>query len=283
MPDIAYVEGKYVPLEEARLPLSDRACYFADAVYEVFATFDGKVFLFDDHMARLERSLEAVRIPYALDRQWIAERVSEGIRRCGYAETLVYLQISRGEALREKKFPSPASPTLFMTFRPKPQIAPDVRERGISVLLVPDDRWGHCNIKTIMLLPNILAHQKALDGGFDDAVFYDAQQKTLHEASSANLFLAVGNRLITPAEGPKILSGTVRAYIIGLARENGIAVEERGVGVGEILTADEAFLTGTTTEVLGIVRVNETLLGEGRPGPLTRRLHALFLESLKRL
>ncbi|MCX8037599.1 MAG: aminotransferase class IV [Candidatus Sumerlaeia bacterium] len=283
MPDIAYIQGKYIPLEEARLPLTDRACYFADAVYEVFATFGGKVFLFDEHMARLERSLQAVRIPFALDRQWMAERVAEGIRRCGYTETLIYLQISRGEALREKKSPTASPPTLFMTFRPKPQIPPDVRERGLSVLLVPDDRWARCNIKTIMLLPNILAHQKALDNGFDDAVFYDAQRNVLHEASSANLFLAAGNRLITPAEGPKILSGTVRSYVVRLARENGIAVEERDVEVGEILRADEAFLTGTTSEVLAVVRVNQTPLGDGRPGPLTRRLHGLFLESLKHL
>jgi len=280
MPDIAYVNGEFVPLAEARVPINDRAYYYADAVYEVCATFGGKVFLLDSHLDRLERSLRGVRINYLVDRLWLASLIEEGIWRTGYKETTIYLQISRGVAPREKRFPTQTPPMLILTFREKSQIFPEKRARGIEVILVPDERWAHCDYKTVMLLPNVLAHQKALDAGKDDAILYDGEQKTIYEATGANVFLVRDNRIVLPEEGPKNLSGTVRRYIIDLARRSGIPVEERRVGVTELLAADEVFLTGTTCEVLAVVRVDDQVIGNGVPGPMTLRLHKMFRESL---
>jgi D-alanine transaminase len=280
MPDIAYVNGEFVPLAEARVPVNDRAYYYADAVYEVCATFGGKVFLLDLHLDRLERSLAGLRIGSGVDRRRLAALIEEGIRRAGHAETLIYLQISRGVAPREKKFPAGAAPTLLMTFREKPRVAPEKRERGIKALLVPDDRWAHCDYKTIMLLPNVLAHQKALDAGKDDALFYDRETMRVYEATGANVFLVNAGRIATPEESARTLPGTVRRHLIDLARRNGIAVEERPIGVAELLAADEVFLTGTTTEVLAVVNVDDHVIGEGAPGPMTKRLHRMFRESL---
>jgi len=280
MPDIAYVNGEFVPLADARVPLNDRAYYFADAVYEVCATFRGTVSLLALHLDRLERSLQGVRINYSVDRRGLTGLIEEGIRRAGYAETIVYLQISRGVAPREKRFPAECAPVLILTFREKPQIPAEKRARGIEAILVPDERWAHCHYKTVMLLPNVLAHQNALDAGKDEAILYDPQSMIVHEATAANVFVVRGDRVATPAETPQILSGTVRHYLIDLARRNGIAVEERPVAVAELLAANEAFLTGTTTEVLAVVRVNDRSIGSGMPGPMTLRLHKMFWESL---
>ncbi|KPL06931.1 hypothetical protein AMJ85_10080, partial [candidate division BRC1 bacterium SM23_51] len=271
MPDMAYVNGEFVPLAEARISVNDRGVYFADAVYEVCITYGGKVFLLNEHFDRLERSLRGVRINYAVDRQFLADLLYEGIRRSGYQETLIYLQVGRAIAQRDRQFPDKTKPTLMLTFREKPRIAPDKRERGLEAILVPDERWGHCHYKTTMLLPNVLAYQKALDSGKDDAIFYDSQTRTVREATAANVFIAQGDRLATPEENAKMLSGTVRRYVIDLARQNGLELDERPVAVDELLAADEVFLTGTTTEVMAVVRVDDRPIGKGAPGALTRR------------
>lgn len=282
MPDVAYVNGRFVPLNDACLPINDRAFYYADAVYEACTTFGGKVFLLEEHIERLERSLAGVRIDYRVDRRFLADLFEEGIRRSGYDEVLIYMQISRGAALRDKDFPKDAEPSLMATFRERPAIEPQQRECGIEATLVPDDRWGHCNYKTTMLLPNVLAHQKAHDCGKDDAIFFDRQTNRIHEATSANVFIVQERGIATPPEGPKILSGTVRRYVLQLARQNDIAAEERDVSVDELRGADEVFLTGTTTEVLGVVRVDDLVIGEGVPGPITRCLTRRFDESVGR-
>lgn len=282
MPDMAYVNGEFVPLAEARISVNDRAVYYADAVYEVCITYDGKVFLLDEHLDRLERSLRGIRIDYALDRRFLTDLFDEGIRKAGYEETLIYLQIGRGITQREKKFPEEATPTLMMTFREKLHIPRHRRERGIEAILVPDQRWAHCNYKTTMLLPNVLAHQKAHDCGKNDAIFFDSEKKTVREATAANVFIVQGDRLATPEESPRILSGTVRRYVIGLAVRNGLEVDERPVAVDELLAANEVFLTGTTAEVMAVVRVDDRPIGEGVPGAVTRRLYQLFDESVGR-
>jgi len=280
MPDIAYLGGEFVLLGEARVPINDRAYYFADAVYEVCATFGGKVFLLDAHLDRLERSLRGVRIDYPVDRSWLAALIEEGIRRTGHREVTIYLQVSRGVALREKRFPARVAPQLILTFREKLEVPAEKRSHGVEVILVPDDRWARCDYKTIMLLPNVLAHQKALDLGKDDAIFYDPEERIIYEATSANVLIVREQRLATPEEGPKTLPGTVRRYLADLARRNGFAVEERTVGVDELLEADEVFLTGTTSEVLPVVRVDERVIGKGVPGPVTLKMHRMFRESL---
>jgi D-alanine transaminase len=276
------VSGEFVPLGEARVSLNDRAFYFADAVYEVVATFGGKIFLLDYHFDRLENSLRGVRIPYAVDRKALEALFYEGIRRAGYEETLVYMQVSRGAALREKRFPEAAACCVVLTFRPKPPVNWARLERGISLLLVPDDRWGHCDYKTIMLLPNVLASQRAVDAGKDDAVFYDAEKKVIREATSANIFIVKNSRYITPNLDNRILPGTVRRYLIEEARRQGLAVEERPVAVQDLIDADEAFLTGTTTEVLAVVSVDGRPIGKGKPGPMTRQLHRIYDEAVGR-
>lgn len=280
MPDLAYVDGCFVPLEKARVPLSDRAYYFADAVYEVFTTFGGDIFMFDAHMDRLEQSLQGVKIDYEVNRETLAGIFGEGIAEAGYAESLIYLQISRGCAIRDKHFPISDERNLIVTFRQKPSLPPERFSRGIKIILTPDDRWGHCNFKTIMLLPNVLALQAATERKKDDAVFFDPASETVYEATSANVFMVKNGGLFTPKECDKILSGTVRRHVIDLARRNNIQVDERPASVEEFRQCDEAFLTGTTTEVLGIVEMDDAPVGDGMPGPLTRRLHDLFRESV---
>jgi D-alanine transaminase len=280
MPDIAYINGEFVPLQEACVSLNDRAYYFADAVYEVCTTFGGRLFIFDSHMDRLENSLRGVKIEYRVDRPYLAGLMEEGMRRAGYAESLVYLQISRGSGLRDKRFPAGPERNLVLTVREKRPIPPERFRQGIRLILVPDERWAHCNYKTVMLLPNVLAHQAALDEGKDDALFFHPEGGMIYEATSANIFLVHGGRLATPPEGPKILSGTVRKYLIDLARRNGLEVDEHPINRTDLGNADEAFLTGTTTEVLGIVEADGAQLGDGHPGPITRRLHGIFRESV---
>lgn len=279
MPDIGFLNGRFMPLEEAMVPVEDRGYQFGDGVYEVIRTYGGVPFRLEAHVSRLERSAQAIGlpVPYPL-RQWRAF-VTEGLRLGGYHESKVYIQLTRGVAPRDHLFPMGGDPTTVMTVREMRPLSPAVHETGVAVITMEDFRWGRCDIKSINLLPNVLARQRAKEAGAFEAVF--VRDGTVTEAAVSNVMAVKAGALITAPECERILAGVTRAVVLALARKEGVPVQERFLSLEELRGADEVLLTGTTVEVLAVIRVDGAPIGTGKPGTLTGLLGARFAGSLK--
>ncbi len=274
MPDIGFVNGRFTPLDEATVSVEDRGFQFGDGIYEVIRTYHGEPFQLDAHLARLERSAKAIELSLPWSVQQWATHVRDGITRSGYAESKVYLQLTRGAAPRDHVFPAAAKPTAVLTVREMKPLDPNLQASGVSVMTMDDWRWGRCDIKSVNLLPNIMARQKAKQAGAFEAVFIRNGQVT--EGAVSNAMMVKAGRVFTAPEGEQILSGVTRTIVLELARKEGLPVEERFVTLDELLRADEIFLTGTTVEVLPVIRVDGKPIGSGKPGPVTQKLQAAF-------
>jgi D-alanine transaminase len=275
---LANLDGHILPLVEAKVSALDRGFLFGDAVYEVLRIYGGRAWFADEHFARLARSLAAVRIT-GVDLARLRERMSATIAAGLFREAIVYIQITRGSAPRRHTFPNDAAPLEFLYVQEFSDPYVEAREKGASVILQPDIRWGRCDIKSTNLLANVLALQAAKEAGCVEALLY-LPDGTLTEASHSSLFGVQRGQLITAAHGPAILPGVTRDRIVALARQSEIAVCERNLHRNELFNVDELFLTGTTTEVLPIVRVDDQLIANGQPGPVTRRLRVLYQETV---
>jgi D-alanine transaminase len=276
MPDIGFLNGRFLPLAQTLVSVEDRGFQFGDGVYEVVRTYHGVPFQLDAHLARLERSAEAIGLamPYQA-RDW-REFVAEGLKQGGYEDSKVYIQVTRGAAPRDHVFPAAAIPTVVMTVRAMKPLAAALRTTGVGVLTMEDPRWGRCDIKSVNLLPNVIAKQRAKEAGAFEAIF--VRDGLVTEGAVSNVMVARNGRLFTAPEGPRILSGVTRAVVLALARKEGLTVEERSVSLDDMQTAGEVMLTGTTVEVLPVVRVDRKPIGTGQPGPVTQRLYARFTE-----
>ena len=274
MPDIGFVNGRFMPLEEATVSVEDRGFQFGDGVYEVVRTYRGQPFQLDAHLARLERSAKAIELPLLWNIQQWATHARDGIKRSGYAESKVYLQLTRGTAPRDHVFPASVKPTAVMTVREMRPVEPALQASGIAVMTMDDWRWGRCDIKSVNLLPNVMARQKAKQAGAFEALFIRNGQVT--EGAVSNVMIVKAGRVLTAPEGEQILSGVTRTIVLELARKEGLPVEERFVSLDDFIRADEIFLTGTTVEVLPVIRVDGRQVGSGRPGPVTQKLQAVF-------
>ena len=280
MPELAYVNGSYMPLGQATVSVEDRGFQFADGVYEVISTYGGKPYAVSEHMQRLENSLEALKIFYCPTRDRLVEKMADGIDACGFSEVLVYIQVTRGAAPRHHEFPkSKPDPTLVMTFKELNRLPQDLYENGVKVISAPDLRWGRCDIKSIALLPNILAKQAAHEKGAFEALLVDRLERVT-EGSSTSAFCVRGGVLYTAPEGTHILPSVTRQILIELAGSMGLDVCESFSSLTEFKEADEVLLAGTTTEAIGVVDLDGMTIGGGRPGTVTRQLRAAFLQSI---
>ncbi len=274
MPDIGFVNGRFMPLDEATVSVEDRGFQFGDGIYEVIRTYHGQLFQLDAHLARLERSAKAIELPLPWNSQQWATHVREGITRSGYAESKVYLQLTRGAAPRDQVFPVSMKPTAVMTVREMKPMDPTLQASGVAVMTMDDWRWGRCDIKSVNLLPNVMARQKAKQAGAFEAVFVHRGQVT--EGAVSNVMVVKAGRVLTAPESERILSGVTRTIVLELVRKEGLPVEERFVTLDDFLRADEIFLTGTTVEVLPVIRVDGKSVGTGKPGPVTLKVQAAF-------
>jgi D-alanine transaminase len=275
VPEIAYINGKFLPLADATVPVEDRGYQFADAVYEVLRTYGGRLFAVDEHLGRLWRSLDAIELKHDLTRAALRDVIQEAVRRAEFPESLVYLQISRGVAKRHRGVPSVVKPTVVLTVRALPD-STALRARGITCVTVPDQRWGRCDIKSVALLANVLAYQAARRAGADDAIFVEADG-TVNEATAGNVFLFLCETLLTPPSGPKLLGGITREKLLRAAKGTGIPLLERRVTTADLFAATEMFLSSTTAEVVPVRAVDGRPVGDGRPGPLATRVYAEFV------
>ena len=281
MPEIAWINGEFLPLERAMVHVEDRGFQFADAVYEVVRTYNGKPFALAEHMARLFRSLAAIQLNPGLTVDKLEPVIHEAIERAAFPECLVYLQITRGPAPRHRGFPAIPKPTVVLTVRALKSSA-HLRETGVSVITVPDIRWSRCDIKSVGLLANVLAYQAAKDAGAYDAIFV-TDDGIVTEATAANIFIVSKGVLVTPPKSPSLLPGVTRDRILQAGAAAGIAGREEAILKADLYAADEVFLTSTTAEVVPVLAVDGQKIGAGRPGPVAGRVGEKFLELFTRL
>lgn len=272
MPDIAFINGRFLPWEEANISIDDRGFQFGDAVYEVIRTYRGSPFELIAHLARLDRSARelSLRQPYT-NLQW-TRWIQQGLSLAGYQDAKIYIQLTRGVAPREHSFPSDILPTVVMTIRKFHPLAPEVRRAGVRACTREDLRWGRCDIKSVNLLANVLAREEAKKAGVFETIL--VRDGLVMEGALSNVMAVQDGVVITAPESTRILSGVTRTVVLELAKKDDIAIEERFIPVDFLYRADEVFLTGTTLEVLGVVQIDGKTIGTGQPGPLTKMLAA---------
>jgi D-alanine transaminase len=274
MPDIGFVNGRFSPLAEAVVSVEDRGFQFGDGVYEVIRTYRNQPFQLDAHLVRLEKSASALSLKLPVSRAECSTLVHEAVSRAGYKESKIYIQVTRGAAARDHQFPVDATPTFVLTVREMRAVPGVFRESGVEAITLEDMRWGRCDIKSVNLLGNVLARQQAKDAGVFEALF--VREGGVLEGSVSNVFVVENGELITAAEGRYILSGITRSLVLDVAREAGIHVRERTPSRERLYAATEVFLSGTTIEILPVVRIDGRVIGSGSPGPITQSLANRF-------
>ena len=279
MHSIAFWEGRFMPIEEARVPVDDRGYVFGDGIYEVVMAFHRQPFAMDDHLARWERSRDAMRLSCPYTAAQISELIHQAIAQVEGDELLAYFQVTRGISPRNHPFPPAGTPGSFLlTVRPH---AHDVRayEQGDTAVLVEDVRWHRCDIKSLNLIPNVMALQQAVERGCTQAIFHRGDVVT--ECGSSNVYIVRDGRILTHPLTCNILGGTTRAHILSLAQALGMPVEERPFTVAELYAADEAFSSSVAARPVSIVRVEDRPIGEGVPGPAVRALQGAYRTLVK--
>ncbi len=280
MSRIAYVNGRYVPHATAAVHIEDRGYQFADGVYEVCEVKAGYIVDMRRHLDRLGRSLGELAILWPMNRDALQHVLREVVRRNRVRDGLVYLQVTRGVARRDHPFPGPdTKPALVVTAsRIDPVKSRQMSETGISVITVPDNRWDRVDIKTVGLLPNVLARQEAKDAGAQEAWFVDDEEIVL-EGSATNAWIVTKDgKLVTRPAETGILRGITRTTLFDVAEKLGVAVEERGFSVEEAMSAREAFVTSATKTVMPVVAINGKTVANGHPGTVALALREAFFD-----
>jgi D-alanine transaminase len=275
---VAFINGTFMPLAEAKVSVEDRGFQFGDGVYEVVRTYNGRPFELDAHLARLNRSAKALDLaqPYS-SREW-TDHVLEGVRLAAYPESKIYIQVTRGVAPRDHAYSAEVASTVVMTVREFHPLDRSIQAAGVEAMTVEDIRWGRCDIKSVNLLANVLARQQVKQARVFEAILIRAGLVT--EGAVSNVMMVRGGTVVTAPEGPRILSGVTRTIVLNLAQSEGLPVQECFVSQEDLYGADEVFLTGTTVEVLAVVRIDGKAIGNGRPGPVTQRLAARFMKRV---
>ena len=279
MPRIAYVNGRYVPHRDAAVHIEDRGYQFADAVYEVCEVARGNLMDMTRHLDRLGRSLTELRIDWPMARRALEVVLREVVGRNGVVNGLVYVQVSRGVAGRDFLFPADTRPALVVTAKKvDPALAEKRAENGIKIITVPENRWDRVDIKSVGLLPNVLAKQKAKEAGAQEAWFVDTDGN-VKEGGSSNAWIvtADGVMVTRPAEHG-ILRGITRTTLFDVAKKLGLTIEERGFSVAEAKAAREAFISSATTIAMPVVEIDGSPVANGHPGSVVLSLRQAFFD-----
>lgn len=279
---LAYLNGNYLPRDQACLPITDRGLLFGDSVYEVVPAYGGLPFRVAHHLARLDRSLAAIRMHNPLSHaEWRAvfEHLTQQLPG---RDQSIYLQVTRGaHPVRNHVIPADIKPNVFAFTAANPPRDQARAERGIKVITLDDIRWHRCDIKATTLLANVLARAQASEEGADEAILI--RDGAAMEGTASNLFIVSNGLLITPPDSAELLPGITRDLVLELARESGVPYAQAAIGAGELEAADEIWLTSSTREIAAVVELNGRPVGNGRPGELWYRMDALFQACKERL
>lgn len=275
-----YVNGEYLPEEEAKISVFDRGFLFADGVYEVTSVLDGKLIDFDGHATRLQRSLDELEMAAPVTREELLAIHRQLVSQNEVTEGLVYLQVTRGAADRDFTYPEGVTPSIVLFTQHKKLAESPVADKGLAVISIPDLRWGRRDIKTVQLLYPSMGKMMAKAAGADDAWLVEDGHVT--EGTSNNAYIVKGGKIVTRHLGTEILHGITRNAVLRFAREAQMEVEERPFTIEEAQTADEAFVTSATTFVMPVVSIDGASVGAGTPGPVARRLREIYIDESRK-
>jgi D-alanine transaminase len=276
MKELIWLNGQIMPLADARVSVEDRGFQFADGVYEVVRVYGGKAFAMDLHMDRLERSCGGISLTMPLGKAELAAEMNKLVAESGMKEGMIYLQLTRGTAPRSHVVEGKCKPTLLFYVRQLPPVHKPGTAPGAKLISVQDERWSRCWVKSIALLPNILAKHIAHSAGADEAVF--VQNGIVTECCSSNFLIVIRGQVLTHPVGPKVLPGITRQVLFDVASKAGIPMIERPVFEAEAIAADEVFITSTTREVGWVRQWNGRTIGQGKCGPVTLKLGQALYE-----
>jgi D-alanine transaminase len=276
-----FLNGKFMPIEEAKVPVLDRGFIFGDGVYELVPVYSRVPFRLDEHLARLERSLEVVRIRNPHTRAEWRDIILQLVAKQAFEDQGVYFQVTRGVAKRDHAFPKDAVPTVFLMANPLVTPAKELVERGAAAVSAADDRWLHCDIKSISLIGNCLLRQVSADAGATETILF--RDGRLTEASASNVFVVKAGVILSPPKSNLILPGITYDVIFELAQGAALPFEYRDVTRDEVFSADEVWVTSSSKEVLAVVTLDGKPVGDGRPGPVFRKMHALYQDFKQRV
>lgn len=285
MEPIAFVNGAWVPVSQAQVSVLDRGFLFADGVYEVVPVYAGRSFQLREHLQRLARSLKEIRIrdPHT-EAEWTAlveKLIAQNRSLAADGNLMVYLQVTRGVGERRgHPFPENAKPTIIGMCNPLPAPTEAARRDGVAAITMPDIRWHRCDIKSLALLPNVLATQSARDADCNEAILH--RDGRITEGASSNVFVVRGDTIVTPPLGPDILPGVTRLLVELLERSHR-PVSERAITLEELKSADEIWITSSTREVLAVTKLDGRAVGGGKPGPKWKEANQLFLAHKAKL
>lgn len=275
---IVYANGQWVNENDAVIPVDERGHQFGDGVYEVTRIYEGKPFMMREHVERLVKSAKEIRMDLGMTVEEVESLMMEAVERSGEKNCDVYIQITRGIAKRGHLFPKDVKPSITMTVRPMEVIATEERLAGKTAIFHEDERWKNCYIKSLNLLPNILAKQVANDAGAYEAILIRDGYVT--EGTSSNIFIVQNGELVTRPLSNYILAGITRMRVEQLAEQLNIPFVEREFTKEDVLEAEEVFMTSTTNEVLPLVEIDGTTIGSGVAGPVTERVAKQFLQTV---
>jgi D-alanine transaminase len=273
---MVFLNGRLLPIEEAKIPVLDRGFIFGDGVYELVPVYSRVAFRLDEHLARLERSLAETRIRNPYSRAQWRDIVYKLVDAQPFEDQGVYFQVTRGVAKRDHAFPKDAEPTVFAMSNPLVTPAKELVQRGAAAVSAQDNRWLRCDIKSISLIGNCLLRQLSAEAGAVETILF--RDGNLTEASASNVFVVKRGLILSPPKSSLILPGITYDVVVELARSNGIALELRDVAEPEVRGADEVWVSSSSKEVLPIVSLDGAPVGDGRPGPLFGRMYQLYQE-----
>jgi len=276
-----YLNGKFMPIEQAAIPVMDRGFIFGDGVYEVIPVYSKRAFRLAEHLQRLQASLDGIRLPNPHTAAEWTTIINELIARNAGDDQYLYLHITRGVAKRDHAFPRPpVQPTVFMMSSPLQHPAAELLTSGVSAVTAVDNRWLRCDIKAISLLPNVLLRQMAIDAGCAETILIRQGSASgdsfMTEGAASNIFVVKNNTLLAPPKDNLMLPGITYDVVLEIAAANHIPLQVRKIAKDEIFSADELLLTSSTKEVLPITTVDGKPVGKGKPGPMFAQLHTLY-------
>ena len=271
-----YLNGQFMPIEEARIPVLDRGFIFGDGIYEVIPAYSRHVFRLTEHLRRLQYSLDGIRLPNPHSNQEWTGIINDLIKRNEAEDQYIYLHVTRGVAKRDHAFPNPpVQPTIFIMSSPLVTPPVELLASGVRAITAPDNRWLRCDIKATSLLPNVLLRQMAIDAGCSETILI-RDNEFMTEGAASNIFLVKNDVLLAPPKDHFMLPGITYDVILEIATANNIRYEIRRIGKEELSSPDELLLTSSTKEVLAITTLDNQPVGSGKPGAMFTRLHKLY-------
>ena len=271
---LAYLNGQMLDEAEARVPVTDRGFMLGDGIYEVLRVYGGRPFALDRHLARLQRSAAQLELTLQPTTEELGRLCLDLVQANSLQEGTIYLQVTRGAAPRAHAIPADLAPTTLILTSDRPLESAELRAKGVTAITVPDDRWARCDIKTIALTANVLAKSKAARAGAFEAIF--VRDGAVTDAASSNVFAVIDGALLTAPKSNYLLAGITRDILVELAPANGLPIREEVFRLEALRRAEEIMVTSTTSEVMPVVELDGAPVGDGKPGPMARKLQELF-------